>query len=119
MSTTPRTDPAGAADRIAAVSAVAHLGVAGLGTWLAGRDEPTAYWILTGVALLSLVATLLVWSSVRGDPNAWTAGVVVLALSVGFLVWGVVLGGLLVLACAGPLLLLDGLLLQQTRRALS
>lgn len=119
MPTTPRPDPARTADRIAAASAVLHLGVAALGAWLARRDEPTAYWILTGVALLGLVATLLVWSSVRGEPNARTAGLVVVGLSVSFLVWGVALGGLGVLACAAPLLLLDGLLLLQARRAVS
>lgn len=108
------------ADVIAGVSAVLHAGVVAFGFFLADQSGSRNYLLLSAFAVLGLVATLLGWASVKAGSRAWSAGVVVVGLSVGVLSWALAgEGGLGILSIAISMLFMDWLLFTNARRAFS
>jgi hypothetical protein len=109
-------------DRVTAVSAVGHLAIGALSVWVAtehaGDPDEAAWWGLAAFSALGLVATLLGWASAKAGNVVWQAGVAVLLVSLGVLVW-LISQQAAMLAIAGCLLFCDWLLFANARRELN
>jgi hypothetical protein len=120
MSTPVAAQAGRTTDRVAVLSGILHAGVVAFGIFLADQSGSRNYLLLSAFAALGLVATLLARASVRTGSGAWSAGVVLVGLSVGVLACSVPgEGGLGILSIGILTLFLDWLLFTNARRAFS